>query len=398
MLHRKKRIFITMKNKNTTQKYVAKTLFGLEKVLSEELTQLGAKNISIAKRAVYFEGDEELFYTANLSLRTCLRILKPIKRFKAADANVLYDNVLKYNWHKIISSKDTFSIDSVVNSEYFKHSKYAALKVKDAIVDQIRNVEGKRPSVDVENPTYRINVHIEKNNCTISLDSSGESLHKRGYRLSGETAPLNEVLAAGMIKLSGWDGNSNFIDPMCGSGTLVIEAALLAQNIAPNLNRKYFGFMNWESFDENLFKKVKQKLFSEQKEFNSKIIGNDVSKFAIQAAKVNAERAGVINSISFFNKNFANLQHNLESGIVITNPPYGERLKHDDIIQFYKKIGDTLKQNFTGFDVWILSANKEALKQIGLRTSRKLMLYNGALECKFHNYKMYKGSKKAKYK
>ena len=391
-------IFTIMNNKNITNKYVAKTLFGLEEVLSNELTQLGAKNISIAKRAVYFEGSEELLYAANLSLRTCLRILKPIKKFKASNADLLYNNVIKYDWHKIISSKDTFAIDSVVNSEYFKHSKYAALKVKDAIVDQIRNAEGKRPSVDVENPAYRINIHIEKNNCTILLDSSGESLHKRGYRLSGETAPLNEVLAAGMIKLSGWEGNTNFIDPMCGSGTLVIEAALIAKNIAPNINRKYFGFMNWNSFDENVFKKVKQKLISKQKESNYKIIGNDINKSAIESAKANAVRAKVNDSISFVNNDFNDLKHNLESGVVITNPPYGERLKHKDIIQFYRNFGDTLKKQFTGFDVWILSANKDALKQIGLRTSRKLLLYNGALECKFHNYKMYKGSKKAKYK
>ncbi len=383
---------------NTTQKYVAKTLFGLEDVLAEELAGLGADKISVSKRAVYFEGDEELLYLANLSLRTCLRILKPIKIFKAANPEILYKNVVKYNWHELISPDDTLVIDSVVNSEFFKHSKYAALKVKDAIVDEIRKAKGKRPNIDIENPTYRINVHIEKNNCTISLDSSGESLHKRGYRIMSEKAPLNEVLAAGMIQLSGWDGNSNFIDLMCGSGTLVIEAALFANNIAPNLNRKHFGFMNWSSFDENVFKKVKQKLFTEQKKFNKKIIANDISKSAIKSAQANAEKAEVNKFISFNNDDFVNFQYDLEPGIVITNPPYGERLKHIDIIQFYKKIGDTLKKQFTGFDVWILSANKEALKQIGLRTSRKLMLYNGALECKFHKYEMYKGSKKTKFK
>ena len=387
-----------MNYRNTTQKYVAKTLSGLENVLADELSELGAKNISIAKRAVYFEGNTELLYLTNLSLRTCLRILKPIKKFKADNPNSLYRNVLKYNWLGIISPDDTFAIDSVVNSQFFKHSKYVALKVKDAIVDQIREAKGKRPSVDVNNPTHRINVHIEKNNCTISLDSSGESLHKRGYRISGETAPLNEVLAAGMIKLSGWNGDSNFIDPMCGSGTLPIEAALIANNISPNLNRKHFGFMNWDSFDENLFNKVKQKLFTEQKKFNHKIIANDISESAINTARINAEKAGVKEFITFHNKDFANLQHNLESGIIITNPPYGERLKHHDIIRFYKNIGDTLKKHFTGFDVWILSANKDALKQIGLRTSRKLMLYNGALKCKFHKNQMYKGSKKAKFK
>lgn len=384
-------------NKINTHKYLAKTLFGLEEILADELQIHGADNIKIKNRAVEFNATLESLYRINLGSRVSLKILKPIYSFTANNADQIYINTKKYSWHKLIKPSNTFSVESVVNSSKITHSKYAALKLKDAIVDQIRSHTNKRPNVDVKYPNFRIHLHIDKNRANILLDSSGESLHKRGYRLSGEKAPLNEVLAAGMIKLSGWDGKSNFIDPMCGSGTLVIEAALLAKNIAPNLNRKYFGFMNWKSYDDKLFKEVKKKLISEQNNFNYKIIGNDINESAIKTAFVNAKKAGIDNLISFHTGDLSNLQHDLNSGVMITNPPYGERLKKSDINQFYKKLGDTLKQNFSGFDAWILSSNKDALKQIGLRTSRRLLLYNGALECKFHNYKMYKGSKKKKY-
>jgi len=380
------------------QKYIAKTFTGLEEVLSKELANIGAVNIVIQKRAVSFFGSQKLLYKANLSLRTCLRILKPIHKFNAINEDQLYRNIQKYDWTNLISVDDTFAIDSVVHSEYFKHSKYAALKVKDAIVDQIRHTKGERPNIDVKNPTFRIILHIDSNVVTLSLDSSGDSLHRRGYRLDGEQAPLNEVLAAGMILLSGWEGESNFIDPMCGSGTLVIEAATLTKNISPNLKRKKFGFMNWDSFDQKLYNEVKQELTTNQKDFEFKIIGSDKSIRAIDSAKKNAERAEVLDMISFEQNDFEQLEHNLDTGIIITNPPYGERLKQTNINDFYKKLGDTLKNNFSGFDAWIFSANKEALKNIGLRTSRRLALYNGSLECKFHCYQLYKGSKKAKFK
>lgn len=381
--------------KNT--KYIAKTSFGLEDILAKELHDIGASNIIKHKRAVEFEGDLRLLYRANLSLRTCLRILKPIHKFRATNADQLYIQTRKFDWNSLVSPSDTIAIDGVVNSDYFTHSKYAALKVKDAIVDQIRDVKGKRPNVDIKNPTYRFNIHIDRNECSILLDSSGDSLHKRGYRIHGGTAPLNEVLAAGMIYLSEWNLNSNFIDPMCGSGTIIIEALLIAKNIAPNINRDRFGFMDWKDYDKNLFAKIKNQLISQQREFNHVVIANDLSENAVLNAQTNAKAASIYNNIKFIVGNYKNLEHNLEDGFIITNPPYDERIKQANVVEFYKEFGDTLKNNFTGFDAWVLSSNKEALKYLGLRTSRRLMLYNGALECKFHNYKMYKGSLKKKH-
>lgn len=386
-----------MNKMSTIQKYVAKTLFGLEDVLATELKNIDAKNIKIQKRAVSFSGNDALLYKANLVLRTCLRILKPIHSFTAANPDQLYRKMKEFNWNSLIKPNDTFAIDGVVNSEFFTHSKYVALKAKDAIVDQIRAKTGKRPNIELKTPTFRLNLHIERNNCSILLDSSGDSLHKRGYRIQGGPAPLNEVLAAGMILLSGWDKNSNFIDPMCGSGTLVIEAALMAKDIGVNVNRKHFGFMNWKSFDKELFKKVKDELISNQKDFSFVIIGNDISRKTIYIAEQNAKAANVLANIKFIVGDYKFLNLNLDSGIIITNPPYDERIKQTNINEFYKGFGDTLKKNFTGFDAWIFSANFEALKNIGLRTSRRLHLYNGALETRFYNYQLYQGSKKKKY-
>jgi len=379
------------------EEYIAKTLFGLEEILSDELKSFGASNIRIANRATTFHADLGTLYKINLASRTALRILKPIKNFYAKNPDQLYKKSKDFNWPRLISANDTFAIDCVANSEIFRHSKYAALKLKDAIVDQIRSINGKRPSVDVNNPKYRINLHIVNDQCTISLDSSGESLHKRGYRISGEIAPLNEVLAAGMILLSGWDGKSNFIDPMCGSGTLAIEAALIALNIPPNLYRSEFSFMHWKSFDNNLFKLVKSELITQKKNFPKIIIGNDKSNIVLKSAIANAKRAKVLPNITFTNLDFFYENNDYDSGIIITNPPYGERLKTDNMNDFYKKMGDTFKQNYNGFDAWVLSSNKEALKRLGLRTSRRLTLYNGSLECKYHNYKLFKGSMKKKY-
>lgn len=380
-----------------SKKYIAKTSFGLEDILKKELQEIGATELIKYKRAVEFKADEKLLYKANLSLRTCLRILKPFHNFTAKNSDQLYKKVREFDWSSLITPDDTIAIDGVVNSEYFKHSKYAALKVKDAIVDQIRDKKGKRPNVELKHPTFRLNVHIERDKCSILLDSSGDSLHKRGYRIHGGRAPLNEVLAAGMILLSEWDFDSNFVDPMCGSGTLLIEAILMAKNIAPNINREHFGFMNWKSYNKDLFTKIKKELIAEQKNFTHTFIGNDLSSETIEFAKINAKTANVLNDIKFVVGDFKNLEHNLESGIIITNPPYDERIKQTNINDFYKEFGDTLKNNFTGFDAWVLSSNNEALKHLGLKTSRRLHLYNGPLETRFYNYKMYKGSMKKKY-
>jgi 23S rRNA (guanine2445-N2)-methyltransferase len=379
------------------KKYIAKTSFGLEDILAKELEEIGASDLNKYKRAVEFKASEKLLYKANLSLRTCLRILKPLHNFSAVNSDQLYKKTRQFDWNSLIAPDETIAIDGVTNSEYFTHSKYAALKVKDAIVDQIRDKKGKRPNVELKNPTYRLNVHIERDKCSILLDSSGDSLHKRGYRIHGGIAPLNEVLAAGMILLSEWDLNSNFVDPMCGSGTILIEAVLMMKNIAPNINREHFGFMNWKSFDKGLFVEAKNELISMQRDCTQTVIGNDISSDTIDIAKTNAKAANVLDDIKFIEGDFRTINHLLEDGIIITNPPYDERIKQTNINNFYKDFGDTLKNNFTGFDAWVLSSNNEALKHLGLRTSRRLHLYNGPLETRFHNYKMYKGSKKKKY-
>ena len=382
---------------NRKDKYIAKTLYGLENVLAEELNELGAENIKAVNRAVNFNADLDTIYRINLASRTALRVLHPILNFRAKTADQLYSSAKKFNWDQIIKVKDTFAIDSVTNSAFFRHSKYAALKLKDAIVDQIRVKTKSRPNVDPKDPDIRLNLHIENNEITISLDASGDSLHKRGYRLQGEKAPLNEVLSAGMILLSDWDRNSNFVDPMCGSGTLAIEAALIAQNIPPNLHREKFAFMNWENFNKKIFHEVKSDLISKKKNFSCKIIANEINGSTLISARANAKRAKVESIIEFRNEDFFNVGNDLNSGVVVTNPPYGERMHTEDINEFYKKIGDTLKSNYKGFSAWILSSNKDALKHFGLRTSKRLTLFNGSLECKFHNYKMYQGSLKKKY-
>ncbi|MCH8904226.1 MAG: class I SAM-dependent RNA methyltransferase [Bacteroidetes bacterium] len=375
---------------------VAKTFHGLEEVLAKELNILGAQDIKTLKRAVSFRGEKELLYKANFHLRTALRILQPVLRFKANDEKSLYNGIYEFDWSAYLSNHKTFAIDSVVSSYIFKHSKYVALKIKDAIVDQFRKKTGNRPSVDTTNPDLRINVHIYDEDVTISLDSSGESLHKRGYRSSSSQAPLNEVLAAGMVYLSEWDRKSFFLDPMCGSGTIVMEAAMISAHIPPGSSNRKYGFMNWKDYDRTLWKKITGQGNSR---INSKL-GNinaaDIAFSAINGTKQSANILGYENQITTTKTAFADFENRADKGVIIMNPPYGERIMEKDIFSFYKMIGDTLKQNFAGFDAWILSANKDALKHIGLRPSRKITVFNGPLECKFQKFSLYAGSKKDK--
>lgn len=378
---------------------IAKTSFGFEQLLAKELDLIGAEEIEVLNRAVSFSGTKETMYRANLELRTALRILKPIYSFRVRDEIELYRETKLFDWDKYLTPHTTFAINSAVHSENFNHENYVALKVKDAIVDQLRTIYGKRPNVELENPDLRLHVHISGNDCTISLDSSGNSLHKRGYRIGQGLAPINEVLAAGMIMLTGWDGQSNFIDPMCGSGTFLMEAATIAYNIAPGIKIKEFGFMKWNDWDEDLWKSIVDNAKSRERDFEHTILGFDESPKAIKIAKDNIKNAELGWKILLKVKKLEKLQSDMltDGGVVMINPPYGERLKDSDIERLYKSIGDTLKQNFDGFSVWIISSNKGALKHIGLRTSKKLTLFNGSLECKFHNYEIYKGSKKSKY-
>ena len=375
----------------------ATTLTGLEEVLAKELEQLGAEDIQIKKRAVEFKGDKKLLYRANYELRTAIRVLVPIKRFKARDENQLYQNILQINWRDYLSSKGSLAIDAATRSDFFKHSKYAALKSKDAIVDQFRKKYGRRPDVDLTNPDLRINLHIFQDNCTVSLDSSGDSLHKRGYRTETVDAPLSEVLAAGIIMLTGWQCDGNFVDPMCGSGTNLIEAAMYAYNVPAQLNRKSFGFMKWSDFDKALFEQVKQEAQENIREFKHKILGFDKDFKAVRITEWNIISAKMDGKVEVSRKPFERLKAPEEKGIMIINPPYELRLVTGDINGLYKMIGDQLKNEFKGFEAWIISSNFQALKNVGLRPSKKIVLQNGPLECKLQKYELYEGSKKVKF-
>lgn len=372
---------------------IAKTFMGLEPVLAKELTQLGANEVQIGRRMVSFMGDKEMMYRANFQLHTAIRILKPIKHFKALSADDVYREVQKIDWSEYIGLDKTFAVDSVVFSEEFRHSKFVAYKVKDAIVDQFREKTGKRPNISVANPDIRLNIHIAEDKCTLSLDSSGESLHRRGYRQESVEAPLNEVLAAGMILMTGWQGETDFIDPMCGSGTLLVEAALIAHNMAPGLFRKEYAFEKWPDFDSDLFDRIYNDDSSER-EFTHHIYGYDVDIKAVNTARLNVRAAGLVNDITVEEADFKNFTQPKEKSIIVTNPPYGERISTPDLLGTYKMIGERLKHQFLNNDAWILSYREECFDQIGLKPSIKIPVYNGSLECEFRKYQIFDGKMK----
>jgi putative N6-adenine-specific DNA methylase len=378
-------------------KMIAKTLFGLEEILSQELQRLGAKNVEIHNRAVSFTGDKGFMYKANLSLRTALRILVPFESFRVSDEKSLYEGIRKIDWEKYMDVTDTLAIDTVLNSELFTHSQYLSQKAKDAIADQFRAKYDQRPSVDLEDPTIRINLHIFGDTCTVAFDSSGESLHKRGYRDKTNLAPINEVLAAGLVLLTGWDKRSNFIDPMCGSGTILIEAALIANNIPPGYFREQFGFEKWKKFmpfEEELWNLIIDSAVNRITNHEQTILGGELSPNVAKKAKENIKYAKVDDVVKIRNCDMKDFEVPPGRGVVVINPPYGERMNKEDIGELYKMMGDTFKQKFSGYDCWILSSNMEAFKQVGLRPSRKIQLYNGQLECRFMKYEMYAGTKK----
>ena len=363
---------------------------GLEPVLAKELTQLGANDVQIGRRMVSFKGDKELLYRANFQLHTAIRILKPIKHFKALSADDVYEGVKDIDWSEYIGNDKTFAVDSVVFSEEFRHSKFVAYKVKDAIVDQFREKTGQRPNISITNPDIRLHIHIADDQCTLCLDSSGESLHRRGYRQESVEAPLNEVLAAGMILMTGWHGETDFIDPMCGSGTLLIEAALIARNMAPGLFRKEFAFEKWPDFDRDLFDEIYND-DSQEREFNHHIYGYDVDIKAVNTARLNIKAAGLSSDITVEEQDFKNFTQPKNKSIMVTNPPYGERISTPDLLGTYKMIGERLKHQFTGNEAWILSYREECFAQIGLKPSIKIPVFNGSLECEFRKYQMFDG-------
>ena len=371
---------------------VAKTFAGLEQVLADELNSLGAESVKVERRAVSFFGNQETLYKANFHLRTALRILKPVAEFEVTKKEQLFIQAKKVIWTDYLALGKTFAIDSTVQSETFVNTMYASLKVKDAIADHFREVTGKRPSVSTSDPDIRINVHLMGSHCILSLDSSGESLHKRGYRLGQGEAPLNEVLAAGMILLSGWKGEKDFFDPMCGSGTLLIEAAMIAKGIPPGMYRKSFGFERWPDFNEKLFADIYNSEY--ENPFKGKIVGSDISVKNVSIAKANIKNSGLSKLIEVKVQDFINLDPPFENGIIIMNPPYGERIKTQSIQELYTGIGDTLKNKFAGFEAWILSGSIEGLKNVGLKPSKKIELFNGSISCSFRCYNLFLGSRK----
>lgn len=369
---------------------IAKTFMGLEPVLAQELTQLGANNVQIGRRMVSFTGNKEMMYRANFQLHTAIRVIKPIKHFKASSADDVYEEVKKIDWSQYLDLKKSFAVDSVVFSDEFRHSKFVSYKVKDAIVDQFREKTGQRPNISVANPDIRLNMHIAEDRCTLSLDSSGESLHRRGYRQESVEAPLNEVLAAGMILMTGWKGDTDFIDPMCGSGTLLIEAALIARNMAPGLFRKEYAFEKWPDFDSELFDHIYND-DSQEREFNHHIYGYDIDMSAVQKARLNVRAAGLTKDITVEQADFKDFKQPSEKAILVTNPPYGERISTPDLLGTYRMIGESLKRQFKNNDAWVLSYREECFDQIGLKPSIKIPLYNGSLECEFRKYQIFEG-------
>ena len=361
---------------------IAKTFMGLEPVLARELTQMGANNVQIGRRMVSFTGDKEMMYRANFQLHTAIRVLKPIAHFKARSAEDMYDEVSKIDWSKYILPGKTFSVDSVVYSEEFRNSRFVTYKVKDAIVDQFREKTGQRPNISVSNPDIRLNIHIAEDNATLSLDSSGESLHRRGYRQESVEAPLNEVLAAGMILMTGWHGETDFIDPMCGSGTLLIEADLIARNMSPGVFRKEYAFEKWPDYDADLFDRIYND-DSQEREFTHHIYGYDIDMKAVNTARLNVRAAGLTKDITVEQKDFKDFTQPEHEAIIVTNPPYGERISTPDLLDTYRMIGERLKNAFKGNTAWVLSYRDECFEKIGLKPSLKIPLYNGSLECEF---------------
>lgn len=372
---------------------IAKTFMGLEPVLAKELTQLGANNVQIGRRMVSFTGDKEMMYRANFQLHTAIRILKPIARFKARSADEVYEEVKKIDWSKYIEKGKTFSVDSVVYSEEFRNSRFVTYKVKDAIVDQFRENTGTRPNISVSNPDIRLNIHIAEADATLSLDSSGESLHRRGYRQESVEAPLNEVLAAGMILMTGWRGETDFIDPMCGSGTLLVEAALIAHNMSPGIFRKEFAFEKWPDFDAELFDTIYND-DSQEREFTHHIYGYDIDMKAVNTARLNVRAAGLSNDITVENADFKDFTQPKEKSLLVVNPPYGERISTPNLLNTYKMIGERLKHAFMGNEAWVLSYREECFEAIGLKPSIKIPVYNGSLECEFRKYAIFDGTMK----
>lgn len=369
-------------------KITIKTLFGFEDILAKEVEELGAENVQKITRGVTCEGNTAFLYRANLSLRTAMKILVPIHTFQARNEKLLYEEMMAFDWANFLDVDQTFAIDHVIFSELFTHSKFVALKAKDAIVDQFRNKYRRRPSVDPEKPDVLFNLHCANDFFTVSLDSSAAALNQRGYREEGHRAPMNEVLAAGMLLLSGWDKKTPLVDPMCGSGTILVEAAMMAMNMAPNLKRKEFGFRTWPEYSPMLFNNVLLEEQSKVRKPQMDLTGIDIDDYAVQLARKSLGKIGLRKEVRIKTMDFRDFKPIEEKGVIVTNPPYGERIG-EDMLDFYKSMGDAFKNNFNGYDAWLISSNKQALRQIGLKDTERITLYNGKLECDFCKYELY---------
>ena len=374
-------------------KLIAKTFQGLEEILAQELIELGANEVEIGRRMVAFSGDKEMLYRANFCLRTAVRILMPIKTFQAKNPDEIYENLKSFAWDEIFDVKNTFAVDAVTFGEEFRNSRFVTYRVKDAIVDYFTEKTGKRPNISVANPDFYINIHIAGTTVTLSLDSSGESLHQRGYRTGTVKAPLNEVMAAAIIKMTGWNGETDFIDPFCGSGTLLIEAALIARNIYPGVFRKSFAFEKWKDFDADLFDRIYND-DSQEREFNRHIYGYDVDAKAVAIALENVKSAGVAGDVDIVRQDFADFKQPSEKALIVTNPPYGERLKPEAIEDLYRMIGSQLKHQFVDADAWLISSREELFAAMGMRPSLRVPLLNGELECELRKYQIFGGAMK----
>ncbi|MBO7230980.1 MAG: RNA methyltransferase [Bacteroidaceae bacterium] len=372
---------------------IAKTFQGLEEVLAKELVALGANNVQIGRRMVSFTGDKAMMYKANFHLRTAVRILKPIMHFKASSADEVYEIIKAVDWEQYLDWGSTFSVDSVVYSDIFRHSKFVAYRVKDAIADYFNEKHGRRPSVRLNNPDLVFHIHIAGEDCTLAFDSSGESLHRRGYRVETGAAPINEVLAAGMIMLTGWAGECDLIDPMCGSGTIPIEAALIARNIAPGVFRQGYAFEKWKDFDSELFRSIYED-DSAEREFKHKIYGYDVDGKMVACARRNVKSAMMGDIIEIECRDIKDFVEPAERAMMIVNPPYGERLVLENLLNVYKELGSRLKHSFQGNEAWVISSSYDCFDSIGLKASARIPLYNGDLDCEFRKYELFQGKYK----
>lgn len=368
---------------------IVTTLAGLEEVCAKELESLGAENIEVLHRAVKFKGDKHLMYSVNYMCRTALRVLKPLYFFRCNDIDQYYRKLINFSWEKVFDVSDTFAIDVVGKHPSFTNTMFAAQKCKDAIADRFRKLYGRRPSVNIEFPDVRINIFLQQGQISVLLDSSGEPLFKRGWRRASVPAPINEVLAAGLILLSGWDKKKAFYDPFCGSGTIPVEAAMIATSTPAGFFRRKFGFMTWQDYDERLFKTVKEKFDQQVKKMECTITSSDISGRSVEIARRNIRSAGFEENIHVKISSFENLLFKEGTGVIIANPPYGERLKSEDIVDMYKRIGDKLKHNCRGYDAWVIGSDINAIKFIGLHPSKKIKVYNGPLECRFLHFNIY---------